>query len=273
MKDQAEKYRYQVLHFPGRWMDDPARQALAAELRATAATCFEQLPDYQCLRGTREELSDKVIAVGRRADGTMAGFCSTVLLDVPDVGPVLHLGLTCVRPDARGGGLTHKLNGRAVIGYLLRRRPLGRLWITNCACVLSSLGNVALNFDDVYPSPFFRGRPTEAQRRIAAELDRRCRDKLYVRPEAVLDGEAFVFRGSVRSTVFQKSAEQKAFHHRMGDLNAFYRELLDFEQGDEVLQVGSVNLLTTGPKYWLRRTTLRRRAGRGLGPLQHEPAG
>jgi len=273
MKDERQKYRYQVLYFPGRWMDQPAQRRLAAELRETAATCFDELPDYQCLRGTREELADKVIAVGRHADGSMAGFCSTVLLAVPGAGPVLHLGLTCVRPEARGGGLTHRLTSRAVVGYLLRRRPIGRLWITNCACVLSSLGNVALHFDDVYPSPFFRGRPSEAQRRIAAELDRHYRDKLYVLPEAMLDGETFVFRRSVRRTVFQKSAEQKAFHHRLAEVNAFYLGLLNFDEGDEVLQVGSVNLLTTGPKYWLRRAWLRHGTHRQVGPLQPSPVG
>ncbi|MBN1772998.1 MAG: hypothetical protein JXB32_17140 [Deltaproteobacteria bacterium] len=73
------------------------------------------------------------------------------------MGPVLHRGLTWVRPDARGRGLTHKLTSHAGIGHLLRCRPFGRLWITNCACVLSSLGHVALNLDDVYPSPFLRG--------------------------------------------------------------------------------------------------------------------
>lgn len=272
MRSRTDKYRYQVLHFPGRWMSEPEQAAFIAELRETASTCFDELPDYQCLRGTREELADKVIAVGRRADGSMAGFCSTLALTVPGVGPVLHLGLTCVRPDARGDGLTHKLTSRAVVGHLLRRKPLGRLWITNCACVLSSLGNVALNFDDVFPSPFFRGRPSDAQRRIAAELDRHYRDKLYVLPEATLDPETFVFRRSVRSTVFQKSAEQKAFHHRLWNLNEFYLGLMNFDEGDEVLQVGSVNLLTTGPKYWLRRTLLRHATHRRLGPLQPSTA-
>ncbi|MBN1772997.1 MAG: hypothetical protein JXB32_17135 [Deltaproteobacteria bacterium] len=53
------------------------------------------------------------------------------------------------------------------------------------------------------------------------ELDRHRRDKLYVMSEAVLDPEAFVFRGSVRSTVSQKSAEQKALWGDLPPAQAF----------------------------------------------------
>jgi hypothetical protein len=143
-----------------------------------ARTCFAELPDYQCLRGTREELSDKVISVARRLDGTMAGFCSMALLPVPRVGQVLHMGLTCVRPEDRSAGLTHLLNSKAVTHYLVRYRPLGRQWISNVACVLSSLGNIALHCDNVYPSPFQDSQPSKTHLRIAEAINHKYREKI-----------------------------------------------------------------------------------------------
>lgn len=243
-KRRSKPYRIQFLYRPGLHLPDRDLQNLVQEIREVAATCFETIPEYQALEGSRQELSDKVITVARQSDGSVAGFCSTVLLPVPGLGEVLHLGLTCVRPDARGSGLTHLLMKKAVVGYLLRRKPIGRLWITNCAAVLSSLGNVALYFDRVVPCPFGKNRPSQKHLRIARTIDEAYRGKIYIREDAVLDEGRLVFRRSVKDTVFQKSPEDTQFHHRSQFLNEYYRKLMDFNEGDEVLQIGHVSVLT-----------------------------
>lgn len=244
-------YRYEVLARPGLRWSDAERAHRVAQLREVGALCLEPLPEYQVFLGTREELSDKLIVEARWPGGALAGFCSGVLLSVPSVGEVLHLGLTCVHPDARGSALTHALGSRLVLYYLLRRRPWARVYVTNVATVLSSLGNFALNVPRAYPSPFFRGPVPEPYLRIVEAFDRRYRAKAHVQPEARWDGEAFVFRGSGRGTAFQKEADDVQYHHRDPDLNRFYQALLHFDDGDEMLQVGTVSLLDLA-KYWLR---------------------
>ncbi len=231
-------YRIEFVNRPGRKYSDARLATLVAELRATAATCFETLPDYQVMKGTREELSDKILAMAWRRDGRMAGFCSCVVLPVPGVGKVLHLGLTCVRPEDRGAGLTHLLTRRAVSGHLLRHRPLGKVWVSNCAAVLSSLGSVALHFQDVYPSPARNSSPSQTHRRIAAAINQHYRSKMFVPETATFDAESFIFRGSIKETVFAKEGDDSRFFHRQGSLNDYYRSLIDFERGDEVLQIG-----------------------------------
>ncbi len=218
------------------------RQRLVDTLRRVGAACFPELPDYQCFAGA-DALDDKVITLARDRRGRVIGFCSAILLDVPGVPSVMHLGLTCVHPVARGRRLTHRLTGRLVMQYLARHRPLGRTWITSVACVLSSVGNVASSFDDVFPSPFFQ-RPTATHRRIVDVIDRRYRDAIAINPDAELDRERFVFRRSVAGTVFQKSADDARYHHREAGLNAFYTALLDLDAGDEVVQVGHFSLAT-----------------------------
>ncbi len=251
------RHSIELLHRPGRRLSDAALAKLVAELREVAADCFDELPDYQCLRGTREELSDKVIALARCADGRLAGFCSAALLGVPGVGEVLHLGLTCVRADQRSGGLTHRLTSTLTVRYLLTHRPLSRVWVTNVACVLSSLVNVGRHFDDVFPSPEGPELPTTTHRRIAEAVDALYRDKIYIRPDATFDRESFVFRGSVRETVFQKDEHDARYRHRDARANRFYGERMDFERGDEVLQIGSMSLLT-GLRYLRRRRTAKK---------------
>jgi hypothetical protein len=236
-------YRFEWVFRPGQRLGDAALAALCAELRAVGASCLSPLPDYQVFLATRQACADKVLTLARRRDGTLAGFCSAVLVDVPEAGEVLHLGLTCVRPDDRSGGLTHRLASRLVARYLFTRRPLQRVWVTNVACVLSSLGNFASYVRDAHPAPGSDARAlSPAAWRIAEAFDRRYRHHAYIQPWATFDRETFVFRGSGRGTAFQKDGDDHRFDHRDEALNRFYRERLRFDDGDEMLQVGRLAL-------------------------------
>ena len=231
----------EVYYKPGLSMNEAELDDFTGKIKKTAQFCFTSLPDYQVMRGTREELSDKVIAVAwSDSDRSQVdGFCSSVLLPVERIGEVLHLGLTCVRPEARSRGLTHVLTHKAVASQLLRTSPLiGKLWISNCAAVLSSLVNVAVYFENVYPSPFHRSRKTNEHVMISDAINRYHRDKMYINREAEFDPDDFIFRGSVNGTVFQKDSSDCTYHHRNKILNRYYQHLMDFNRGDEILQIG-----------------------------------
>ncbi len=256
-------YRIDYLHRPGLLLDDAQLSRLVVDLRGVAADCFNPLPDYQCISGRREVLSRNAIAIARRPDGRAAGFCSALLIDVEGVGEVLHLGLTCVSLDDRGAGLTHLLTTKLLTQYLLRR-PFERVWFSNVACVLSSLGNVALHFDDVFPSPFYRGVPSAKHAAIAATIDRKHRADIYIDADAQLDNATFVFRGSnVPGNVFHKEREDGRYHHREDALNAFYGGIMRWEAGDEVLQIGHISLRRL-LKHGLRTAVIPRKPRRRL---------
>lgn len=237
------KYTMEFLYRPGRTLDDLGVERLAGELDDVASRCFEDVPRYNCLVGDRACLDDKVIILARRPSGELAGFCSAVLLDVPQMAPVMHFGLTCVHPDDRGQRLTHKLITKLMVTYMLRYRPIGKIWVSNVACVLSSIGNVAAFFDNVYPSPYL-AEPAEEHLRVAQAISERYREAIFIHDDALFDAEAFVFRGSVDATVFQKDGDDDQYYHRDRLLNTWYRDLLDFDRGDEVVQVGSYSVAT-----------------------------
>ncbi|MEM6732367.1 MAG: hypothetical protein AAF658_12480, partial [Myxococcota bacterium] len=198
-----------------------------------------------------------VLSVARREDGTMAGFCSGILLQVEGVKHVLHMGLSCIHVDDRRAGLARKLNDHMARTYLLTKvAPFGKMWITSCACVLSSLGNIALYFDELYPSPLYEGDPSDVHLQIARAVNERYREQIYIEPDAAFDDHDFVFRGSVKDTVFEKTAEDARFQHRVPELNDWYRGIMRFENGDEVLQIGYATLWT-GIKSLLGVASLR----------------
>lgn len=249
-------FNYQVHFYPGKTMSDEQLSKLVSELRDVASSCFDEVPSYQALTGKREELSRAVICVARDRLGRMRGFCSALVLPVESVGNVLHLGLTCVHPSTRGKRLTHKLSAKLLLKYLLKESPLTETWITNCACVLSSLGNVALYFEELYPSPYGAEVPSITHVNIAKAVDKHFRDPIAINKDAQFNLETFVFEGSVDGTSFQKDGEDKRFHHRNRKITQYYQNILNFENGDEVLQVGKVSLLTF-PKYILKTAKLK----------------
>ena len=250
-------FQFEVFQEPGRVLSDASLDTLARDIREIAGECFHELPDYQAIVGTRKALSDKLITLAKDEFGIPQGFCSMVFLDVKGVGRVLHLGLTCVRPGARGKRLTHFLVKKALTGYLFRQNPFGKIWISNCAGVLSSLGNVAMHFEHVFPSPFCSDRPGDTHVKIARAIDSQFRQEMYVLPDAVLDENKFVFRGSVKDTVFHKEKDDLAYHHRKNGLNRFYANMMNFEQGDEVLQIGYFRMVSV-VKYILRQHRVKR---------------
>lgn len=248
----VSKYTYEVLFYPGRYMNQMDREFLVKELVEVASECFLEAPDYQALSGKKEELDRAVICTSRDENGRLMGFCSALALPVENVGDVLHLGLTCVHPDARGMNLTHHLTSKLLLKYLFKESMFKETWISNCACVLSSLGNVAMYFEDLYPSPYGVKAPAARHMKIAQAIDSHYRESIAINESAVFNSERFVFEGSVDGTVFEKDSDDERFHHRDPAMTEYYQDLLNFERGDEALQIGKVSLLTF-PKYLLRK--------------------
>jgi hypothetical protein len=260
---KRKNYTVEYLHRPGQSLDEDQLSELVQELRTVASDCFDAMPDYQCISGRRETLARNAIAIARRPDGTVAGFCSALLLDIAGVGEVLHLGLTCVAVADRGARLTHVLAEKVLVEYLLRR-PFDRVWFSNVACVLSSLGNVALHFDEVHPSPFTKNPPTPKHREIARAIDLNHRGDIYIDRAAVLDPDTFVFRGSNQpGNMFHKAEEDDRFHHREAILNDFYASKMRWEHGDEIVQVGHISLRRV-LKHGLRQAVMARKERRRL---------
>jgi len=231
------RYSCDIFERPGLEWPPEKKLELIHELRALAVQCFPSLPDYQCLSlSSPNALDDKLIAVARR-DGTgeVIGFSSAVLLEVPQVGTVLHTGLTCTHPSERRSGLTIGLFAN-LFGHLLSM--FDGVWLTNLAAIPSSLVSIYLVASNVFPSPDV-STPSLNHLAIAQAVSDSHRHTMMISPDAVFDSASFVFRDSNPSgSPFRKNVNDPALQHRNSQINDFYRNFLNGGEGDELLQVG-----------------------------------
>ncbi|MCB9091732.1 MAG: GNAT family N-acetyltransferase [Halobacteriovoraceae bacterium] len=259
MKEKRSKLKLYFYKNPRESLSKERFLHLRRKLKEVAYECFEDIPDYQIFSDNQHEDCENIV-VTAYYKGEIVGFTSALILKVYEDQNVLHLGLTCVKSGYRGLKISQKLMKKMITNYWVRYSLFDRIWISNVACVLSSLGNVAKNFSQIFPSPRFPVCPTLDHLLISTAIARKFRNELYIPWESQFDHDSNVFYNSVENTMFEKTEDDQRFHHRSHLYNDYYKKLINFQRGDEVLQIGWVNtwhILTHALRGWLKKNRLK----------------
>ncbi len=231
-----------IVERPGAWMTAAELDTLVGELREIAAAAVPAGPlDYGVFTGDREQLARAIVTVvygrpGRRPLAFSAMMLLPVMLDGRER-DVLHLGLALVRPDARGRRLSRSVYAlSAILAYL--RNGLRPVWVTNVSQVPSAIGSVATYFDDVHPR-LGPSHPSPAHHAIAAQLMAHHRGAFGVGADAEFDPDQFVIRNAYTGgSDSLKKSHDAATRHRRTSYSALCLARLDYDRGDDLLQVG-----------------------------------
>lgn len=238
----------EIVERPGAWMDPADLDKLITACRQVVAACLNgrQL-DYGLFAHDGAAWSRSVVTLIRRSgDGRPIAFNAMPLLSVVRAGQpaeVLHLGLVMVDPAERSGGLSWILYGLTCFALFLRR-GLRPLWISSVTQVPAVVGMVAETFDEVYPAPD-RSSPTFAHRHIAHQIISRERSAFGVGEDAGFDPDRQIISNAYTggSDNLKKSYDSAA-KHRDERYNRFCAEVLDYDRGDDLLQIGRIDLAT-----------------------------
>ena len=211
-----------------------------------AKTLPEESLTYGIFSGDRGRLSSAIVTlISEEATGRSIAFNALSVMEVEldgEPAEVTHLGLVMVDPDERGRGLSWVLYGLTAL-VLFVRDGLRPKWISNVTQVPSVVGMVSQTFSDVFPSPHPDARQSFAHLQLARGIMSRHRAVFGVGEEAGFDEAKFVITNAYTggSDALKKTFEA-APKHRDEQYNAFCARELDYARGDDVLQLGRIDL-------------------------------
>jgi hypothetical protein len=211
--------------------------------------------EYGVLTGEPERLRQAIVTIlYDRASGAPIAFNALSVMDVELRGrPVeaLHLGLVMVDPGFRTQGFSWVLYGLTCI-LVFSRKGLRPIWISNVTQVPAVIGKVAEAFASAFPNPFEPSRRSFDHLTVAREIMRRHRYVFGVGPEAGFDEERFVITNAYTggSDNLKKTFEQ-APKHRDERANELCHRELDYDRGDDFLQLARLDLASSR-SYLLR---------------------
>jgi hypothetical protein len=239
--------RTRIVERPGTSLAPEELEALVAQLRIVAAKTLPlQSLTYGIFSGESERLARAIITlISEEETGRPIAFNALSVMEVElDGAPieVTHLGLVMVDPDVRGQGLSWVLYGMTAL-VLFARDGLRPKWISNVTQVPAVVGMVCETFSDVYPSPLSGARRSFAHLQLARGIMAHQRAVFGVGAEAGFDDERFIITNAYTggSDALKKSFEI-APKHRNGIYNEFCVRELDYARGDDVLQLGRIDL-------------------------------
>ncbi|MBR1087397.1 hypothetical protein JQ621_07865 [Bradyrhizobium manausense] len=236
-----------IVESPGLWLSHDELEQLVAQLRSVAAKTLpaDELT-YGIFSGERERLVRAIVTLISEEDsGRPIAFNALSVMQVElDGAPVdvTHLGLVMVDPDARGRGLSWVLYGLTTL-VLFLRDGLRPRWISNVTQVPSVVGMVTETFSDVYPSPRPEARQSFAHLQLARGIMRQHRGVFGVGTDAGFDESRFVITDAYTggSDALKKTFDE-APKHRDPQYAEFCARELNYERGDDVLQIGRIDL-------------------------------
>lgn len=248
------EFGVRIVECPGLWMSDDALADLSAKLRAIASRTLDAGSlTYGVFSGNKDQMGAVIITLVTRRDGTPIAFNALAVMTLntaPHPTEVLHLGLVMVDPDERSKNLSWVLYGLTCF-LIFFRRQFRPIWVSNVTQVPAVVGMVAEMFSDVWPSPD-QGRRTLTHLLHAREIMASHRRVFGVGDEAGFLEDSFVITDAYTggSDDLKKTWEQ-APKHRDDRYNEFCQTALDYTRGDDVLQLGLMDL--TAMRTYLAR--------------------
>ena len=238
--------RVLIAERPGLWMSENDLEAWASPCREIARQSLEGAElDYGVFRSKGSFWSEAIITlIEDSKTGQALAFNVMRLLPVQLGGQdedVLHLGLTMVAPQARGQSLTSSLYILTCVLYYFRRqcRPF---WISSVSQVPAAVGLVGGTFVDVFPGLDQDAMPSPRHLGLATQIMARHRAAFGVSEDAAFRPDRFVIEDAYKGgSDHLKKARANATDHRIGAYNTLCSQELDYNRGDDFLQIGRAN--------------------------------
>jgi hypothetical protein len=252
-----------IVEKPGLWLEESDLARLTQDIRSIALTTLDAKElTYGVFAPSSGQLGRSIITlVFQGADSRPVAFNALPVIEIPwrdSVREILHLGLVMVTPEMRGRNLTAILYGLACILTFLRNQ-MRPIWISSVTQVPAVYGMVAETYSAVFPGQL--ERPTYEQTLIVRRIMSDHRHVFGVGAEARFDEASFVIRDAYTGGSDNlKKTYESAPKHRKAIYNEICARDLDYDRGDDFIQIGRIDL-NAARKYLMRIVPRRSIAG------------
>ena len=239
-----------IIECPGLWMAANELSKLQQDLITIATTTLsENTLNYGVFSKTNDALKHSIITIiYEKETQKPIAFNALALIDLK-LGEkpvnVLHLGLVMIDPEARNKGLSWVLYGLTCV-FLFLRNKLRPIWVSSVTQVPAVVGMVSDTFSEVYPKPKSNNRCTLPHLLVARQIMADHRHIFGVGNNASFNEEQFIISNAYTggSDNLKKTFKQTP-KHRDETYNNFCEQTLNYKRGDDVLQLGKIDLAAT----------------------------
>ncbi len=244
---QTGGQRVDIFERPGRWMSSDRLRRLQSDMEAVAISSLEAGKlDYGVFAEETSAFDNTIVTLVRRLDDDRPiAFNALSLMDISAFGAdcrVVHLGLVMVDANERNKGLSWILYGLTCLLIFVRggMRPT---YVSNVTQVPAVVGMVSETFSEVCPTPS-DSKPKDFRKiLIAREIMANHRHVFGVGDDATFEEQRFIIRNAYTggSDDLMKTFED-APQHRDAQYNDWCAKMLNYDRGDDFLQIGVIDL-------------------------------
>ena len=234
------KYRFEIIHEPGNFLNDLDLAKLQKRLVAVAMARLGKRPDFSFF-GNIEMLKKKTITIcSEKYSKKDLCFCAMSVLGRYRGKTVFHAGVTI---SLKGnGGLMQLVNFFSTL-YLIARNGIFRtMYVTSLTHTPKIFGAMVRAAFDIYPNADTDSRPKDYHLGV-----RELFFETYLKEWALVNkpeiDDNFVIRGfrlQHDGTVLYPDTWETVPLYRDEKYNRRLKDLLDLERGDDILQVGVI---------------------------------
>ncbi len=246
-----------VVERPGLHLSTDACQNLVDDLRSVAGKTLTQGElNYGVFDSASNALDNSIITIlYDTAQNRPIAFNSMPLLNIEleaQSFDVVHLGLVMIDPQARSAGLSSILYGFAC-AVLLFRNQFRPIWVSSVTQVPAVFGLVSELYSDTFPSPKSGRRRSFKHLQIARHIMGNYRSAFGVGKDAGFNEDTFVISNAYTggSDNLKKTFDD-APKHRDQKYNELCKQVLDYERGDDFLQIGRIDVAAL--RHYIFRT-------------------
>lgn len=240
-------YIVEIFEYPELWMPEDQLTQLRVDLRQVARKSLDaQDLDYGVFSDDSGALKRSVIVlIKKESDNSPVAMSALPVLNIKtDTGKtrsVYHLGLVLVDPDERSKSLSQMLYGLSC-SLLFLRGGLRPLTISSVTQVPAVFGMVSEVFSKVTPTPMKPQVADYETLQLARAIMAEHREAFGVGDEAEFDETRMVIQDAYKGGSDNlKKRYVDAPKHRDARYNDYCENALDYERGDDILQIGQID--------------------------------